>query len=179
MKKLTFIILGVQMFSENARGNSAAIIIKPSNQLLKKDGTPVSSVELNSVQFQRVVTRALGIFNPIGFKHIAEACNGSAKLTIDALDCKEGEAFTKADGSTDTYKKTWTKYSNHSISLGIVGAMKLAELSLSASFAQAAEQYAMVPTVKKVVVGGASDDNTGTEGSNIGTEGSKDEDPQI
>lgn len=152
MKKLTFIVLGVQMFAENTRGNVAALIIKPSAQLLKKDGTQVSSIELKPNEFQRIVTRTLGIFNPIGFKHIVESCNGSAKLTIDAIDCKEGETFTKADGSTDVYKKSWTKYNNHAVSLGLIGSMKLAELSLSASFAEAAMQYASVPVRKAAPV---------------------------
>lgn len=163
MRKLTFIILGIQMFPENARGNTSAIIVKPSTQLLKKDGTPVQSIEVNQVQLQRIVTRALGVFNPIGFKHIVEACNGSAKLTIDALECKEGEAFTKADGSTDTYKKSWTKYSNHSVSLGIAGSMKLAELSLSASFAEQAMSYATVAPRKSAVVVAETTDNSNVD----------------
>lgn len=143
MKKVVLSVLSIQLFAQpNNRGNVAAIITKPSKENPSANGVH----EINEGQLRRIVTRCLGVFNPIGFKHIIETCNGAAKLTIDAVECKAGETFEKSNGEKGTYTKDWTKYSNHEVSLGVVGSMKLAELSLSASFQQAAASYSVAPT---------------------------------
>lgn len=149
MKKLSLSVIGVQLFSQpNSRGNVAVILTKPSKENPSANGVH----EVNGAQLQRIVTRCLGVFNPIGFKHIIETCNGAAKLTIDALECKTGETYAKANGETGTYTKDWTKYSNHEVSLGVIGSMKLAELSLASSFAQLATSYSAPVAVKATVV---------------------------
>ena len=148
MKKIVLTILGVQIFANpNTRGNVCALIIKPSNQLVNSNGTQAQAVELNEGQLRRVVSRALGIYNPVGFKHIVELSNGSAQLTIDAETCKVGDAWeNKATGEKGTYTKDWTKYANHEVKLGMVATMKLAEMSLTASFNAVAQGYAQAPT---------------------------------
>ena len=174
MKKLILNVLSVQMFAQpNSRGNVCAIITKPSSSNPSANGVH----EVNQAQLQRIVTRCLGVYNPIGFKHMIEVCNGAAKMTIDALDCKVGEAYKKSNGESDTYTKDWTKYSNHEVSLGIIGSMKLAELSLSVSFNHAAEQYLQTPVTRKVaevVVTETANENTGTE-----TDAKSDEIPTV
>ncbi len=145
MKKIILQVLSIQLFAQpNSRGNVAAIITKPS-----KENPSVNGVhEINEGQLRRIATRCLGVFNPIGFKHMIESCNGAAKLTIDALDCKIGDAYKKSNGETGTYTKDWTKYSNHEVSLGVVGSMKLAELSLASSFQFATQSYTQDPARK-------------------------------
>lgn len=148
MKKLILAVIGVQLFSQpNARGNVAVIITKPSKENPSANGVH----EVNEGQLRRIVTRCIGFYNPIGFKHIIDTCNGSAKLTIDALECKTGEAYKKSNGETGTYTKDWTKYSNHEVALGLVGSMKLAELSLKAGFDQVATSYSPIISRKQEV----------------------------
>ena len=149
MKKLILSVLSIQLFAQpNSRGNVAAIITKPSKENPSANGVH----EINEGQLRRIVSRALGFYSPIGFKHIVDACNGAVKLSIDAVECKVGEAYKKANGETGTYTKDWTKYSNHEVSLGIVGSMKLAELSLSAGVQQATAMYSYAPAPRKEVV---------------------------
>lgn len=160
MKKLTLMVISVQLFAQpNSRGNVAAIITKPSKENPSANGVH----EINEGQLRRIVTRCLGVFNPIGFKHIIETCNGAAKLTIDAVECKVGESFEKSNGEKGIYTKDWTKYSNHEVFLGVVGSAKLAELALSASFNQAAMSYSSVAPRKQEVVAEVAEEANGTE----------------
>lgn len=145
MKKIVLSVISVQLFAQpNSRGNVAAIITKPSSTNPSANGVH----EINEGQLRRIATRCLGVYNPIGFKHMIESANGAAKLTIDALECKTGEAYVKSNGETGTYTKDWTKYSNHEISLGVVGSLKLAELSLKSSFDNIATSYTAAPARK-------------------------------
>lgn len=157
MKKLILSVLSIQLFAQpNSRGNVAAIITKPSKENPSANGVH----EINEGQLRRIVSRTLGFYSPIGFKHIVDACNGSVKLSIDALECKVGEAYKKANGETGTYAKDWTKYSNHEVSLGIVGSMKLAELSLSAGVQEATAMYSYTAAPRKEVVAEVASDAT-------------------
>ena len=152
MKKLIFSVLSVFPLPQaDVFGNTWALVIKPSNQLLNKDGSQANAVKVNDIQFQRIVTRCIGMYNPIGFKHIVAVCNGAAKLSITSTQCMAGDTFVKSNCETGTYTKNWIKNTNHEVELGIIGSMKLAELSLSASFQHAAESFTQVTSVKKVV----------------------------
>ncbi len=147
MKKLILTLLQVQILADGG----AVLITKASKENPSANGVH----KVSRGQFQRIVTRCIGVFNPIGFKHIVTVCNGSAKLVIDVQECKAGDAWeNKVTNETGTYTKDWIKYQNHEVELGLVGSMKLAELSLSASFAQSAEMYAntVSPKAVKVVV---------------------------
>jgi hypothetical protein len=163
MKKITLTLLDVQLLpTPDARGNVAVLITKVATNNPSKNGVHA----ISAGQLQRIVTRAIGLFNPIGFKHIVSLCNGSAKLTIDMEECKQGDAWkNERTGETGTYEKDWIKYSNHAVELGVLGSMKLAELSLSASFAQVANQYAApIATTKPVaVVAGQAEDNQSSD----------------
>lgn len=149
MKKIILQVLSIQLFAQaNSRGNVAALITKTSEANPSKNGVH----EINEGQLRRIVTRSLGVFNPIGFKHMIEMCNGSAKLSIDATECVTGEAYEKSNGEKGTYTKDWTKYSNHEVSFGIVGSQMLVKLSLQSSFEQAAQSYAPTFAPKKAEV---------------------------
>lgn len=158
MKKLTLSILEVQFLT----GGAAVIITRPS-----KDNPSANGVhKLNAGQFQRIVERTLGVYNPAGFKHIVSVANGAAKLTIDAEQCKAGDPWeNKATGEKGVYLKDWIKYSNHAVELGAFATMKLAELSLSASFQQAAMNYSSVAPQKVAVVATSEANVDQTEGN--------------
>lgn len=164
MKKLILNIIEVQFLT----GGAAVIITKPS-----KDNPSANGVhKLSAGQFRRVVERTLGVFNPAGFKHIVAVSNGAAKLIIDAEQCIAGQPWeNKATGEKGLYKEDWIKYSNHNVDLGVFATMKLAELSLTASFTQAAMDYAYAAP-KKVAVAAT------TEANDVQTEGSQAEDGQ-
>ena len=131
--KITLEVQGLQIVGDG----KYALLTKPSKTNPSPNGVHI----VNQAQIDRISERCLGVKNVIGLKHMIQVSNGSAKLTIDAEDCKAGETFTKANGETGTYTKDWVKYNNHEISLGIVAQMKLAELSLADSF-KATQVYA-------------------------------------
>lgn len=148
MKKIILQVLGISLFAQpDKNGNVAAILTKPSPSNPSANGVHT----INEGQLRRIVTRSLGVFSPVGFKHIIDTCNGSAKLTIDMEDCKSGDTYKKRNGETGTYTKDWTKYSNHEVQLGVVGSMKLAELSLASAFQAQADSYAYVAPKKAIV----------------------------
>lgn len=126
MKKITLAILGMQLLAEG----KVALITKATPENPSKNGVHV----LSEGQIRRISIRTLGVYNPVALKHFVELSNGNAKLTIEAEECKAGEAFDKADGSKGTYTKDWTKYQNHDIKLASVANVKLAEMSIAASF---------------------------------------------
>lgn len=142
--KLT--VLAIQLIGDG----KIAVMTKPSRTNPSPNGVHV----LNAAQAKRLSERTLGVDNIIGLKHLVELSNGSAVLTIDAEECKAGDAYTKSDKSTGTYTKDWTKFSNHEMKLGVAAQMKLAELSLANSFNQVQTQSApkSQPTVIAEVV---------------------------
>lgn len=151
MKKITLTLLDVQLLpTPDARGNFAVLITKVATNNPSKSGVHA----ISAGQLQRIVTRSLGFFNAVTFKHIISLCNGAAKLTIDMEECKAGDTWTNVrTGETGTYEKDWIKYSNHAVELGTLGSMKLAEWSSAASFAQVANQYsAPIQSSKPVAV---------------------------
>lgn len=149
MNKIILSVLSIQLFAQpDSRGNIAAILTKPSATNPSANGVHT----VNEAQLRRIVTRCLGFDSPIGFKHIVDACGGSVKLTIDATECKEGETYTKSNGETGIYLKNWTKYSNHEVSLGMIGSMKLAELTLAEGVKQASGQYGVSAVSRKAAI---------------------------
>lgn len=138
---INLIIIGFEMLADG----KAALLTKVSKENPSANGVHV----ITEGQLRRICLRTLGVFNPIALKHFIELSNGGARLSIDAEDCKTGESFEKANGEKGTYTKDWTKYSNHSVKLSTVATMKLGELSIAASFANAAQDYS-APRVKQV-----------------------------
>jgi len=152
MKKLSLNITDVQLLPNG----EAVIITKIGANNPSANGVH----KLRAGQFRRVVERTLGVFNPIGFKHIIASANGAAKLVIDFEQCKAGDPWeNKATGEKGVYTKDWIKYSNHSVELGVFATMKLAEMSLQASFAQVAMDYAYT-TAPKVAVTATTEANS-------------------
>lgn len=139
---INLIIIGFEMLADG----KAALLTKISKENPSANGVHV----ITEGQLRRICLRTLGVFNPIALKHFIELSNGGARLAIDAEDCKTGESFEKANGEKGTYTKDWTKYSNHSVKLSSVATMKLGELSIAASFNQAAQEYTAPRVVKQV-----------------------------
>lgn len=167
MKKLTLSLLEVQLLADGG----AVLITRPSKENPSANGVH----KISAGQFQRIVTRSIGLFNPIAFKALIATCNGSAKLTIEATLCKVGEAWENkvtgekgtyginADGTAKEGAKDWTKYSNHAVELGIVGQMKIAELAFGASMNIMAQSYAGAPVVAKQPVAANAENSQSTE----------------
>lgn len=136
-------VIGIQEIGDGR----VAILTKPSKQNPSPNGTHVMSEQ----QIKRIAKRTLGFESARDLKNLVELSNGAAVLTIDAEDCKTGDSFKKANGETGTYTKDWTKYSNHELKLGIVAQMKLTEISLNFSLANATQVYS-APKAAPVVV---------------------------
>ena len=135
------------------------IKIKIQGLQVREDGTLVvltaphainakGAFVMNEAQTRRICQRA-GVPSAFGLKHVESLSNGTSFLTIQAEDCKAGDTWkNEKTGETGVYEKDWTKYSNHEIELGFASKMKLAELSLSAAFAN--PQFSQ-PTPKVVI----------------------------
>lgn len=161
MKKVILSLLSVQLLTDGG----AVLITKKSTDNPSANGVH----KITAGQFQRIVTRALGFYNPIAFKALIDVCNGSAKLSIDKLECKTGDAWeNKISGEKGTYTKDWTKYSNHEVVLGIVGQMKIAEIAMTASLQLHAQSFVApvsTSTRKEAVVAEVAEDNSQSEAS--------------
>lgn len=139
--KIILAVIGCQLFDDGG----AVLITKPSKENPSQNGVH----KLNAGQFRRIVKRCVGVENAIGFKHLIEMSNGTAKLSIDAELIKAGDTYVTKEGETKTYEGakdadgkmkgdgSWTKHSNHEVTLGVAAQIKLTELSLAHSFANA------------------------------------------
>lgn len=151
MKKFSLPITDVQLLPNG----EAVIVTKLVPNNISKNGV----YKLSAGNFRRIVERTLGVFNPIGFKHIIASANGAAKYVFEAIECKAGDPWEKvATGEKGVYTKDWIKYTNQSVELGVFATMKLAEMSLQASFAQVAMDYAYT-TAPKVAVTATTEAN--------------------
>lgn len=151
MKKFSLNITDVQLLPNG----EAVIITKVGSNNPSDNGV----YKLSAGNFRRIVERTLGIYNPIGFKHIVAGANGAAKYVFEAIECKAGEPWEKAStGEKGVYTKDWIKYTNQSVELGVLATIKLAEMSLQASFAQVAMDYAYT-TAPKVAVAATTEAN--------------------
>lgn len=124
---------------------SAFLITKPG-----KDNPSTNGVhKLRAGQVNRLSQRCLGIVSPIGLKHLIGMSNGSAMYAGKCETIKAGDTYIVKDDkgveTTHTYdggvNGSWEKTSNEEIQLGMVAKAKVAELSLSAAFAQASSGY--------------------------------------
>lgn len=142
------------------------IKIKIQGLQVREDGTlvvltaphainPKGAFVMNEAQTRRICQRA-GVPSAFGLKHVESLSNGTSFLEIQAEECKAGDAYENKNGEKGTYTKDWTKYSNHSIELGFASKMKLAELSLTAAFAN--PQFSQ-PTPKVIVPEKVEDEN--------------------
>ena len=158
MKKFSLNITDVQLLPNG----EAVIVTKLTPNNISKNGV----YKLSAGNFRRIVERTLGVFNPIGFKHIIASANGAAKYAFEAIECKAGEPWEKvATGEKGIYTKDWIKYTNQSVELGVFATMKLAEMSLQASFAQAATDYAYTSTPKVAVTANVEANDIQPDGS--------------
>lgn len=138
---IKLIVTGIQLFADGG----GVILTKPSKENPSANGVH----KVNAGQLRRIVLRCLGVDNAIGFKHLIEMSNGTAKLSIEAELITVGATYVTKEGETKTYEGSknpdgkmngdgsWVKYSNHEISLGVAAQIKLTELSLAHSFANA------------------------------------------
>jgi len=106
--------------------------------------------KVNQAQLERLCMSTLGFYAPIALKQGIAISNGSAILTIDAEECKVGQAWENkktgetgvygqnADGTLKEGAKDWTKYSNHNIELGLAASMKMFEFSAQSGIQNAA-----------------------------------------
>lgn len=155
MKTIKLSILSISLLADG----SAAVMTKVTKDNPSENGVHV----LQQGQLERLCLRTLGFYSPIALKQAIAISAGSAILTIQSEECKNGQAWeNKKTGETGVYTKDWTKFSNHEIELGLAATMKMFEIAATAGINNAA-QYIPAPrtTVKPVL--GVTDEVEGTK----------------
>lgn len=135
----------------------AVLITKPSKENPSENGVHV----LKAAQVARISQRCLGFVSIIALQQAIAVSNGGAILSIDATECKVGQAWENKvtgehgiygqnpDGTMKEGAKDWTKYNNHEIELGMAASMKIFEVAITAGVNQAAYSVQPVKQVAK------------------------------